>query len=191
MIKKLFSFLLFLTFIVWLIGYGVFVGRVLEKAPERIHDKTDAIIVLTGGNFRINTGFSLLQSGLSDTVYITGVAPQVTEDDLRALWRGKGDLPECCIILGHRARTTLGNAQETRDWIKENNIDSIRLVTSTYHMDRALLEFKNMIGHIEIIQHPVEEIDYDLKDRKFWILTFKEYNKILFRWAVMTLSKQG
>lgn len=148
-------------------------------------------MVLTGGNYRIHTGLTLFASRLSDNLYITGVHQSVTDQDILKMWKGITALPDCCIEIGHNATTTLENALETKEWLQGKDIKSIRLVTSTYHMKRALIEFNNALNGIEIIPHPVEESDYRLKDIKFWILTFDEYNKILFRIIILNLANKG
>ncbi len=162
-------------------GYIVTTIYALSVKPRDREAKTDAIVVLTGGNHRVNTGLQLLADGLAPTLFISGVHMRVSTEDIISNWEGDKPLPDCCIKLGHKALTTYGNADETRDWIKENNIQSIRLVTSNYHMWRSLLVFKQAVPEVKIIPHPVEEKDYGITDKKFWSLTFSEYLKILFR----------
>ena len=94
------------------------------------------------------------------------------------------------MCLGHKALTTYGNANETQEWITANKVKSIRLVTSGYHMGRALLEFKRVMPDLKIIPHPVEETDYGVLNWKFWELAFSEYHKILFRLTRMSLEQQ-
>ncbi len=185
--KKLFWYSVLIFLLSWLIGYAFFVNYVLHQKPEAQNEKTDAIIVLTGGNFRIKTGLSLFNQGLSPQLFISGVHKSVTEDDIIAMKQDGETVPDCCITLGHSAETTLENAAETREWIISNKIKSIRLVTSPYHLLRSTLEFKNALkdDDIKIILHPVEEIDYGPTDKKFWILTFAEYNKVLFRSLIL------
>lgn len=170
--------------ILWIGGYALFVVNVTSKPITQLNTKTDAIIVLTGGHKRIKHGLSLFSAGLSKNLFITGVHEAVTKEDIT-------QISDCCIILGHKATTTLENAYEAKEWIESQNIKTIRLVTSAYHMDRALLEFRDAIPNIDIIPHPVHDNHDTLQDINFWRITFSEYNKTLFRVVILTLANQG
>ncbi len=180
-----------LTLMVWIGGYGAFLSNVQTTIPYDPSEKTDAIVVLTGGNFRIATGLTLFAKQLAPKLMITGVHETVTEDDVRAMWKDSTPLPKCCITLGYEATSTFENALETETWVKENNIKSIRLVTSTYHMKRALIEFNNILKDTKIIIHPVEKQDYTTDDVLFWKITFDEYNKTIYRSFILYLEKQS
>lgn len=179
-LKLAFRISLFLL-LLWGSGYVAFIWHLESLRVEDRETKTDAIVVLTGGNFRIQTGLELFSRGLAPNLFITGVHATVKEKEILATWKGKENLPKCCLILGHKATTTLENAEETLDWATKNKIKSIRLVTSLYHMPRALIEFHAAMPDMIILANPVEETDYVPEDQKYWILTFSEYNKALFR----------
>lgn len=169
----------------WLTGYGLFVASVLAEIPQSPEQKTDAIVVLTGGNFRVDTGLDLFARKLAPNLFITGVHDTVTLDDLIREWKGQQKaspaLAACCMELGHKALSTTENALETQDWIKTRNIHSIRLVTSPYHMPRALLEFKSLMPGLEIIPHAVMSDRLGPREEFFWHITFMEYHKWLLR----------
>jgi len=190
MIKKIARTILLLTVILWICGYSAFLSNMQAVTPQTPSIKTDAIIVLTGGNYRITTGLDLFSKGLAPKLLITGVHNSVTEKEIRTMWKGNVKLPDCCITLGHEATTTYENAIEAQEWITKNNIKSARLVTSIYHIKRATLEFKNKLKDTEIIIHPVEKQDYNMKDFIFWKITFDEYNKTLYRSAMIYLKQQ-
>ncbi len=184
LILKAFTAVLFILIFIWISGYPAFIAYTVNIHPVDRTQHTDAIVVLTGGDNRIHTGLELLTAGLAPKLFISGVNKDVTIDDIMATWKGRDKLPtpHCCIILGHQALTTFENAKETKQWIADNNIKSIRLVTSRYHMARALLEFKMIIDEdITIVPHPVEQQYTGVTDGKFWKLTFSEYNKTLYR----------
>ena len=116
---------------------------------------TDAIVVLTGGSLRLQSGIELLREGKGSKLFVSGVNQQV---DLDELLRVSGNAPEwvsCCVALGHQADDTLGNAQETARWIHSQGFHSLRLVTAWYHMRRSLLEFQRAMPEIDIVVHPV------------------------------------
>jgi uncharacterized SAM-binding protein YcdF (DUF218 family) len=128
-------------------------------SAEDRSEPTDAIVVLTGGRQRLNSGIALLREGRGRKLLVSGVNHHV---DLADLLRNSGDGLEgalewasCCVVLGHRAGDTLGNAEETAQWMREEGFHSLRLVTAWYHMRRSLLEFERAMPEIEIVPHPV------------------------------------
>lgn len=113
-----------------------------KPAPET---STDAIVVLTGGRGRIETGVDLLQAGRAKKLFISGVPPGVPVVEMLHQSAGAEHLAACCIVLGHAADNTIGNAAETVRWLAEEGYRSLRLVTADYHMRRALLEFRRVL----------------------------------------------
>lgn len=156
----------------WGGGLGMFIyqtGRM--KVPDsNIH--TDAIIVLTGGADRINTGLDLLAHGSAEKILISGVNQKVTLEQIMKLWPGEMENPETRVYIGHMAQNTQQNAAEARQWAEQMYVRSARLVTSDNHMPRALLEFRHAIPDVDILPHPVKS--------KNLSLTMKEYNKTIF-----------
>src|SRR5690348_4857410 len=74
---------------------------------------TDAIVVLTGGSLRLQSGIDLLREGKGRKLFVSGVSHQVDLDDLLGTSGGAPEWATCCIVLGHDADNTLGNALET------------------------------------------------------------------------------
>lgn len=165
----------------WAAGLGFYTVKIISAKPSMGSKKTDAIIVLTGGNFRIETGMRLWSDNLAQDLFITGVNKDVSRRSILDEWSEKIDLPHCCLSLGYKATSTEGNAMEAKEWIENNYVRSARLVTSKYHMPRALFEFRNLMPDLTIIPHPVEIKDYEPEHRLFWKLAIIEYHKILAR----------
>lgn len=169
----------------WAGGYALFVYSILRSDISEPERETDAIVVLTGGNNRVNTGFDLFAAGLAPKLFISGVNNDVSLDELVSTWpgleNGSRSLPACCMELGYEARSTIENAQEAHDWVLANDVHSIRLVTSPYHMPRALLEFKALMPGLDIITHPVMKDRPSLSSRFFLNISFVEYHKTIYR----------
>jgi uncharacterized SAM-binding protein YcdF (DUF218 family) len=92
-------------------------------------------------------------------------------------------LVECCIELESISKDTYSNASETYKWTKKNDINNIILITSNYHMPRAILEFKNRMPNQQIFTYPITPKNHDIKN---WLnssdtfsLIFFEYSKLL------------
>jgi uncharacterized SAM-binding protein YcdF (DUF218 family) len=139
---------------VWLAGLVWFADSIPVQVadPETV---TDAIVVLTGGSQRLNSGLELLAAGKAKKLFVSGVHQGVELAELLRVQHHPEDWITCCIALGHAADNTLGNALETAAWMKQEKFRSLRLVTAGYHMRRSLLEFRRAMPEIQIIAHPV------------------------------------
>lgn len=175
-----------IAIVFWTIGLFVFVSYIPAPGmPDQRH--TDAIVVLTGGSGRVTEGLTLLQKGLADKLFVSGVYRGV---DVAALLRLARQMPseiESRIALGYSADNTAGNARETAEWMVAQRLRSLRLVTASYHMPRSLLEFRRAMPDAEMVIHPVHPAQFKL--RRWWLwpgsarLVVIEYNKYLLALA--------
>ncbi|MFP4314328.1 MAG: YdcF family protein [Alphaproteobacteria bacterium] len=178
---QFFAFSIILALFLWLGGLAGYVISIYNTHNLYPKQKTDAIVVLTGGNYRIPTGLDLWSKLYAPELFISGVHEKNTRKSILSGWVGEGRLPLCCLTLDFKATTTRENAIQTKKWVDRNDIHSIRLVTSDYHMPRALLELKTQMPNLKIIPHPVQiyqskkGIDFSKR------LLIMEYNKFLFR----------
>ncbi|MFK7866537.1 MAG: YdcF family protein [Alphaproteobacteria bacterium] len=115
-----------------------------------------AIIVLTGGSLRIDSGINALKNGYGTRLFITGVYQGVDVQRLLSLsqYRQTSDLVQS-IELGHLAEDTVGNAIEIAHWVQANNIERAIIITGAYHMPRSLLELKHYVPDLTIKIAPV------------------------------------
>lgn len=173
-------------FIAYLGGLVWFADSITVSSadPETL---TDAIVVLTGGSQRVQTGLQLLTAGKAKKLFVSGVYHGT---DVAALLHAQRQSPEavqCCIVLGHSADNTYGNALETAAWMRQEGYRSLRLVTANYHMRRALLEFARAMPDVRIIPHPV--FPDAVRQERWWAwpgtldLIIGEYDKYL--WALI------
>jgi uncharacterized SAM-binding protein YcdF (DUF218 family) len=146
--------LVVLLLLVGLIGLWRFVAAIPSEvtSPDRT---TDAIVVLTGGSLRVEGGLRLLADGKAKKLFISGVYRGVDVNELLHVSRQSPDSVACCVVLGHEADNTLGNARETAQWMESEGYRSLRLVTASYHMPRSMLEFSRAMPAIEIVPNPV------------------------------------
>lgn len=127
-------------------GFGIFATYVGNLAtPEQVTG-ADAIVVLTGGQARIDAAFQLLRAGKGKRLLITGVNPATLPRDLRPQTAKDRQLFNCCVDFDYEARDTIGNANESAKWVQLNGYDSIIVVTNNYHMPRSLLELGRHTG---------------------------------------------
>jgi uncharacterized SAM-binding protein YcdF (DUF218 family) len=170
----------------WLGGFVWF----LHAIPDEVRDPetaTDAIVVLTGGSLRVQSGIALLAAGKAKKLFVSGVNPGT---DVAALMRAEHQSkvpPACCVVLGHEADNTLGNAEETALWMRREGFHSLRLVTASYHMPRSLLEFSRTMPDVRIVAHPV--FPENVMQGYWWarprttLLILAEYQKYLLALA--------
>ncbi len=125
--------------------------------------RADAIVVLTGGQERIETAVQLLQQGRAQRLLISGVYPATTARQLRLRTEAERDLFNCCIDLDKKALNTIGNATEAAIWAKTNGYASLVLVTSAYHMPRAEMELNAVMPDLVVIPYPVFAGDLNLE----------------------------
>ena len=146
--RRLFLTLTIALILFWSAGLLAF----LRALPDGVDDNataTDAIVVLTGGSLRLKTGLTLLQEGLAERLFVSGVHRGVDVQQLLRIARQSPDAAECCISLGHEADDTTGNAAETSAWMAKHGYRSMRLVTAAYHMPRSLIEFRNTMPDVQ------------------------------------------
>lgn len=180
-----------LVMVAWGTGFALFILTSLVRAPADSGLKSDAVVVLTGGDGRIEEGLELFASGSAPNLFISGVHKDVKESEIRSLWKDAPPLPACCIILGHEALSTTQNAFETRDWVRQKHFETIRLVTADYHMNRALLELSRALPGIRILPHPIRQPSWTPDHPRFRWLYFTEYDKTLFRiFSIVFLNDQ-
>lgn len=168
--------IIFMLVLLWIIGFCIFMGQIIAVKPI-MPVKSDAIVVLTGGKGRIDTGINLLFNNYADHLFISGVGQKADLKDLAKYLEffslEQVEKLKHKITLGHFASSTEENALETKEWIEKHKYKNIVLVTSNYHMPRSLYLFKFLIPNISITPYSLVKNSISLK------LAFTEYNKYL------------
>ncbi len=151
----------------FLIGFAYFSEHVARLGEPSDIGPADAIVVLTGGQSRIEAGLKLLERNKGERLLISGVNADTTKSALRNALGADKRLFDCCVDIGYEAKDTVGNATETRTWLNDHNYDDIILVTNNYHMSRSLLEMQRIDPRLTIAPYPV--VNSDLTNGK-WML---------------------
>ena len=114
----------------------------------------DGIVALTGGAERVETALKLLAEGRARVLLISGVGGAA---DFAELARRAGVDPalRSRVTLGRTATTTRGNAAETAEWARANDLTSLIVVTAGYHMPRALAELSRAMPGLALYPAPV------------------------------------
>lgn len=137
------------------IDFARFAQQVANVGPPT--DATaEGIVVLTGGTARIGGALALLRDNRAEKLLISGVNPAVGRHDIaRAVESAYRAVLDQRVDLGHAARDTIGNADETRAWVEKKGIHSLIIVTSDYHMPRSMVELGRAMPDVQLIPYPV------------------------------------
>lgn len=153
--------------LVWTAGLFAFADRARRAGPPADAPTADGIVVLTGASDeRIAAGLDLLQQGKGKRMLVSGVNEKVQREELRQVQGAPRRLYDCCVDLGYDALDTLGNAEEIADWSRDKAFDQLIVVTSDYHMPRALLEIRAALPEAELFAYPVATRRLD--NRRWW-----------------------
>lgn len=161
--------------VLWFFGFLWFAIALPQPAEP---SETDAIVVPTGTGARIDRGLELLRSGSSTRLLVTGVNATVRPQEFAAEYDVSAELMECCVTLGFAALDTRGNARETAEWVAAEQVRSIRLVTSDWHMRRAALELAGALPDDVVVVRDAVHAEPEL------LTLVGEYHKLLAAWLV-------
>lgn len=136
------------------LGFIVFVYRLDWVGSARTRE-ADGAVVLTGGAERIAEAVSLVAKGYAARLLITGVNEATRGAEIARLTPEFDEYFKCCIDLDHAALNTEGNAAAARRWARQRSMHSLIVVTSNYHMPRALLEMRAALPDVSLQAYAV------------------------------------
>jgi uncharacterized SAM-binding protein YcdF (DUF218 family) len=147
------------------IGFIGFLSQLrgAEMKPAR---NADGIVVLTGGSSRVSDAMELLADGYGKRLLISGVHPTNAVSDISRSLSDNQSLLSCCVDLDRSAVNTRSNAAETRRWVHDRGFKSLIVVTSNYHMPRAIVELSHAMPDIALI--PFAVVGDKWRDEPWW-----------------------
>jgi uncharacterized SAM-binding protein YcdF (DUF218 family) len=188
--------LFMLLILCWGAGLMAFVARVEQSTPAADPPVSDGVVALTGASdARITAAMKLMELGKARRMLISGVNPQASRSDIRGVAKAVQRIYDCCVDLGFEAVDTVGNARETARWVKARGYHSLIVVTSDFHMPRAMLELRAALPGVRFTPYPISSTE--LSARRWWrtqegarrmILEYCKYLAILARESLMRLG---
>lgn len=183
-----------LLFIGAAIGFVGFLSQLhgTEVKPAR---EADGIVVLTGGSSRVSDAMELLAAGYGKRLLISGVHPTSAVGDISRSLSDNQSLLGCCVDLDRSAVNTRSNAAETRRWVHERGFKSLIVVTSNYHMPRAIVELSHAMPDVALI--PFAVVGDKWRDEPWWTsgatirLLLSEYAKYVAAEVRVRLADAG
>lgn len=166
--------------------FSRFVARADHAVTPDPPQEAQAVAVLTGlpSNARIFTAVQLAES-LQLPLLISGVHVDTSTADIAQISGVEVADIECCVTLGRAAATTEGNGAEVSDWARKNNVTRIIVVTSEFHMDRALLELRRAMPEGRFIPHAVTTADVRPRD---WYRDPPTARRLLEEWLKFRIA---
>jgi uncharacterized SAM-binding protein YcdF (DUF218 family) len=174
--------LVLLSAVVLIAGFAFFIW-LLPSQEIALKRNADGIVVLTGGDSRVNDALELLATGRGKRLLITGVYAGTTTADIAREVVNYDHVLACCVDLDYSALNTFGNAVQARRWAVQHGFHSLIVVTSAYHMPRALAELSHQLPDVALIPYPV--VSDRLRIEPWWSngatakLVLSEYIKYL------------
>ena len=173
---------------------GGFCWFVLTIPAEEVtlDRNADGIVVLTGAASRIPDAIELLAAERGKRLLISGVHRATRAREIVRLAPLYSKFFTCCIDLDKAALNTFGNALETKRWTREHNFNSLIVVTSNWHMPRAMAELAHQLPDTKLIPFPV--VSEKVKNEPWWSnpemarFFLAEYLKYLFALTRMRLD---
>jgi uncharacterized SAM-binding protein YcdF (DUF218 family) len=187
---------------IWLAGLLAFADRVQQSTPQAEPIAADGIVALTGANSneRIAAAVQLLAARKGRRVLVSGVNRDVSREQLRIASGSVRRLYDCCVDLGFTAANTVGNARETAEWAAAMRYRSLIIVTTDYHMPRAMLELRAVLRPPAFSLQTYAVPTPALKSRRWWrspgaarlmVVEYSKYLAILGREAVLGLGPRA
>jgi uncharacterized SAM-binding protein YcdF (DUF218 family) len=171
------------------LGFGLFAAR-LPADEVALDRNADGIVALTGGASRIADAIELLAAGRGRRLLISGLNPGTTEDEILRHNAEFGRLTGR-IDFDH-SLNTLGNAVGTRQWAESHGFGSLIVVTSSYHMPRAMAEIGHQLPGVTLLAFPV--VTGRERSESWWArgpmlkLMLSEYFKYMYAQVRMRLD---
>ena len=150
------------------------------------------IVILTGGANRIKDGLKIIEDfknskNINYKILVSGTGIGFTKSSLKKKLgpNFNPQLIQCCIDLDDVSKNTLTNASETFKWTSKNDIKEFILITSNYHMPRAILEFKNVMPNLKIYTYAIAPKKHDIEN---WLSSYQTFSLVFTEYCKFIIA---
>lgn len=131
--------------IITILIFNLNAGKLLVIDDEE-PQKSDAIIILSGSEGRLEKGVELYQEGYGDYFILTN-SNEFTENEINLM---RSNIPKEKIIYEDKADSTYTNATLTLNIMTERNFKSAIVITNDFHTSRSKYIFNKIYKDKEI-----------------------------------------
>ena len=189
--KIFFIFLLTSMFTLFFIELNNFKKNILSLTKYN-NIKSPNIVILTGGANRIKDGLKIIEDfknskNINYKILVSGTGIGFTKSSLKKKLgpNFNSQLIQCCIDLDGVSKNTLTNASETLKWTGKNDIKEFILITSNYHMPRAILEFKNVMPNLRIYTYAITPKKHDIEN---WLSSYQTFSLVFIEYCKFIIA---
>lgn len=152
-----YHFSLLLIVIIVLLHFNYFLLKIKKYEFLPIEENiVEGIVVLTGDKYRISEGLSLLEKKIGNKLLISGVNSKIPLNVIKNEFPKYDELFNCCIEFDNTSSNTFENIREVYVWKLNNDINTILIVSSDYHLPRVELESNRLLLKEETHYYGVE-----------------------------------
>lgn len=162
-------------------------GFVVEGLQPPL-ERSDAIIVISGDEdlARLREGTRLWRDRWAPKLVFSGAARAGPVSNAEAMRQRAlaGGVPASAVLVDEEGADTYGNAIHTRRLMEASGLRSAILVTSPYHLQRAIMTFDRVYQGSQIRLIGSAAPDSDWRKQSWWLrpdlrlLTLREVEKI-------------
>jgi len=189
--KIFFIFLLTSMFTLFFIELNNFKKNILSLTKYN-NIESPNIVILTGGANRIKDGLKIIEDfknskNINYKILVSGTGMGFTKSSLKKKLgpNFNSHLIQCCIDLDGVSKNTLTNASETFKWTHKNDIKEFILITSNYHMPRAILEFKNVMPNLKIYTYAITPKKHDIEN---WLSSYQTFSLVFTEYCKFIIA---
>ena len=189
--KIFFIFLLTSMFTLFFIELNNFKKNILSLTKYN-NIESPNIVILTGGANRIKDGLKIIEDfknskNINYKILVSGTGMGFTKSSLKKKLgpNFNSQLIQCCIDLDGVSKNTLTNASETFKWTSKNDIKEFILITSNYHMPRAILEFKNVMPNLKIYTYAITPKKHDIEN---WLSSYQTFSLVFTEYCKFIIA---
>lgn len=167
----------------WLLGLGFFYTSLPQSTAYQHQSQITAegLIVLTGGQGRLEAALDILKANPGKRLLISGVNPIVEQSELSALTGSEAALFDCCVDIDRLSQNTAANAQEGMKWLRANGFNSAMIITADYHLRRSMMLFNHQAPTVKLT-------GYAVQTNANMSYMIREYNKYLATVAQLAIG---